>query len=67
MPMVTISMFSGRDHDQKAAIADGVSAAISEHARVEKEDVWVRFDDVKRADWFVGGHLYEGGDPTTGA
>ena len=47
------------DHQESTAgarneIARRVTQAISEVAQLPKEAVWVVFEDVKPADWFVG-------------
>lgn len=39
---------------RKAAVADKVSKVISEEMGVSQGDVWVVFEDVGAADWFVG-------------
>ena len=39
---------------RKAAVAHKVSKVISEEMGVSQGDVWVVFEDVGAADWFVG-------------
>ena len=39
---------------KKAAIAEKVTAAISETTGLNKDDVWVVFEEVAARDWYVG-------------
>jgi 4-oxalocrotonate tautomerase family enzyme len=55
MPFIHIHWFEGRDDEQKAEVAQRVTEAIVEVGKAKREDVWVRFDDSARADWYFGG------------
>ena len=44
-----------------AALADRVTQAFVDVTKVQKEQVWIVFHDVKRADWAMGGRLLESG------
>ena len=57
MPMVTIDWLEGRTAQQKAQLADAFTRAFVEVAQVSKDQVWIIFRDVKRADWAMGGKL----------
>ena len=57
MPMVTIEWLEGRTPQQKAQLADAVTNAFVEIAKVSKDQVWIVFQDVKRSDWAMGGRL----------
>ena len=54
MPFVNIRILEGHSQQRKNEIARRVTQAISEVAQLPKEAVWVVFEDVKPADWFVG-------------
>ena len=54
MPFVTIRMVAGHSHARKDAIAERVTAAISEVTQLPKDAVWVVFEDVAADDWYVG-------------
>jgi 4-oxalocrotonate tautomerase len=54
MPFVTIRILEGHSQARKDEITRRVTAAISEVAELPKEMIWVVFEDVKAADWYVG-------------
>ena len=60
MPVVTIEWLEGRSAQQKARLVDALTSAFVEIAQTPKEQVWVVFRDVKRADWAMAGKLLEG-------
>jgi 4-oxalocrotonate tautomerase family enzyme len=55
MPFVHIHWFEGRDDEQKAEVAQRVTEALVEAGKTKREDVWVKFDDSARSDWYFGG------------
>lgn len=55
MPFVHIHWFEGRNDEQKAELARRVTEAMVEVGKAKREDVWVRFDDSAKADWYFGG------------
>ena len=57
MPVVTVEWLEGRSHQQKRDLAKAVTQAFVEIAQVPKEQVWIVFRDVPRADWAIGGQL----------
>ena len=57
MPMVTVEWLEGRTPQQKAQLADAVTNAFVEIAKVSKDQVWIVFQDVKRSDWAMAGKL----------
>ena len=50
MPVVTVEWLEGRTPQQKQALADALTNAFVNIARVSKDQVWIVFRDVKRAD-----------------
>lgn len=54
MPFVSIRMVEGRTEDQKNEIARRVAAAVSEVTGLPKTDVWITFEDISTADWYIG-------------
>jgi 4-oxalocrotonate tautomerase len=54
MPFVNIRILEGHSQQRKNEIARRVTQAISDVAQLPKDAVWVVFEDVKPADWFVG-------------
>ena len=57
MPMITVEWLEGRTQEQKAQLAEALTQAFMEIAKVSKDQVWIVFRDVKRSDWAMGGHL----------
>ena len=57
MPIVTVEWLEGRAHQQKRQLAEAMTQAFVEIAHVPKEQMWIVFRDVSRADWAIGGKL----------
>ena len=57
MPMITVEWIEGRTPPQKAQLAEAVTQAFVDIAKVSKEQVWIVFRDVKRSDWAMAGQL----------
>ena len=57
MPVITIEWLEGRTTQQKAQLADAMTSAFVEIAKVSKDQVWIVFQDVKRSDWAMAGKL----------
>ena len=57
MPVITIEWLEGRTTQQKAQLADAVTNAFVEIAKVSNDQVWIVFKDVKRSDWAMSGKL----------
>ena len=57
MPMVTVDWLEGRTPQQKAQLADAITSAFVEVAKVSKDQVWIVFRDVTRSNWSMGGKL----------
>jgi 4-oxalocrotonate tautomerase len=55
VPFVNIRILEGHSPQRKDEIARRVTEAISEVAELPKAAVWVVFEDVARADWYVAG------------
>lgn len=62
MPMVTVEWLEGRTQQQKAQLAKAMTQAFMDVAKVQKEQVWIVFRDVKRSDWAMSGTLLENAD-----
>ena len=59
MPVITVEWLEGRTPQQKAQLADAMTQAFVEIAKVQKEQVWIVFRDVKRSDWAMAGKLLD--------
>ena len=57
MPIVNISLYSGRTTEQKSKIAKAVTKAISESAGVNDSDTIVLFHDIEKTNWANAGNI----------
>jgi len=57
MPIVRVSMHSGRTAAQKAELARAITEAIVKIARTTPEATTVIFEDVPKENWATGGVL----------
>jgi 4-oxalocrotonate tautomerase len=57
MPLVQITMLSGRTVDQKRKIAQRITDVIVEEARTERQAVVVTFHEVSKESYASGGVL----------
>ena len=55
MPIVRVSMASGRTAEQKKALAVDITEAMVRHCGGHADHVYVVFEDVHPDDWTVGG------------
>jgi 4-oxalocrotonate tautomerase len=58
MPVVRVSWFEGKNHDQKAAVAADITESIVRHTGTDANYIYVIFEDVKASDWAGAGKLY---------
>jgi 4-oxalocrotonate tautomerase len=54
MPFVNIRLVGGRSQEQKDEISKRVVDGISDVLQLPRNDIWVVFEDVAAADWYVG-------------
>ncbi|CAM5571813.1 hypothetical protein ATER59S_04906 [Aquamicrobium terrae] len=59
MPFVNIRILKGHSQQRKNEIARRVTDAVSEVAELPREAIWVVFEDVAAADWYVAGTTVE--------
>jgi 4-oxalocrotonate tautomerase len=57
MPVVTIEWFAGRSPEQKSEIAKKVTEALSESGGVPADQVWIKFVDLPKSEWAIGGQI----------
>ncbi len=55
MPMVTVDWLEGRTPQQKSQLAEALTEAFVEIAKIPREQVWIVFKGAKRSDWAMGG------------
>lgn len=58
MPVVRVSWFEGKDHQQKEKVAAEITESIVRHTATDPNYIYVIFEDVKTSDWSGGGKLY---------
>lgn len=57
MPIVRVSMFTGRTHEQKAELAQAITDAVVKIGKTTPDATLVVFEDVRREDWAQAGKL----------
>lgn len=57
MPYVTVKMLEGRTDEQKRALVEKVTAAVSETIDAPPEKVFVFLEDLKKSEYAVNGKL----------
>ncbi|MEE2700834.1 MAG: tautomerase family protein [Chloroflexota bacterium] len=57
MPIVRVSMFTGRTHEQKAELAQAITDAVVRIGKTTPDATLVVFEDVRREDWAQAGKL----------
>ena len=65
MPVVRVSWFEGKDHDQKQKVAAEITESIVRNTATDPNYIYVIFEDVKPADWAGAGKLF--GAPSEGS
>ena len=59
MPVVKIEWLAGRTPQQKARLAEAITQTFVDVVHVQKDQVWIVFEDVPRSDWAMGGRLLD--------
>ena len=57
MPMITVEWLEGRTQVQKTQLAEALTNAFVDIAKVSKDQVWIALHNVKRSDWAMAGTL----------
>ena len=58
MPVVRVSWFEGKSHDQKEKVAAEITESIVRNTGTDANYIYVIFEDVKPADWAGAGKLF---------
>ena len=58
MPVVRVSWFKGKNHDQKAKVAAEITESIFRNTGTDPKYIYVIFDDVKPSDWAGEGKTF---------
>ena len=57
MPIIRVEMWTGRTHEQKAAIAKAITDAVVNIGRTTPDATIVVFQDIAKEDWAQGGKM----------
>lgn len=55
MPYVTVKLLEGRSEEQKKALVEKVTEAVSETANAPKEKIVVFIEEMSKKDYAIGG------------
>jgi 4-oxalocrotonate tautomerase len=55
MPIVTVSMYSGRTQREKDRLAEAMSEEIAKILNVKKEEVIIVFQEATHGNWYTSG------------
>lgn len=55
MPIVTISMYSGRNQKEKDRLAESITDNIVKIFQVEREEVVIVFQEAPHGNWYAAG------------
>jgi 4-oxalocrotonate tautomerase len=55
MPIVTVSMYTGRSQRDKDRLAEAITEDVMNPLKVEKKDVIVVFQEIPHGDWYASG------------
>jgi 4-oxalocrotonate tautomerase len=58
MPILRVSLWSGRTKEQKAALAKALTDVMVAVANVPPESVTIQFEELPKENWATGGQLH---------
>ena len=58
MPVVRVSWFEGKNHEQKKKVAAEITESIVRNTATDPKYVYVIFEDVAPSDWAGSGELF---------
>jgi 4-oxalocrotonate tautomerase len=59
MPVLRVSMWSGKTREEKAALARALTEAMTATADVPAQAVTIQFEELPRENWATGGRLHD--------
>jgi 4-oxalocrotonate tautomerase len=59
MPFVNVRIVEGHSKERKDEMARRITSAIADVAQVPADIVWVTFEDVPAAEWYIGAQSVE--------
>lgn len=61
MPIVEISLFSGRSPEQKNDLAKAITEDFVRILNVKQESIQIIFNEVEKSNWAIAGQIFEHG------
>jgi len=58
MPVVRVSWFEGKNHEQKEKVAAEITETIARNTGTDPQYIYILFEDLKPGDWAGAGKLY---------
>ena len=58
MPILRVSLWTGRTKDQKAQLAKALTETMVDVAKVPAEAVTIQFEELPQENWATGGKLH---------
>jgi 4-oxalocrotonate tautomerase len=55
MPIVTVSMYSGRTQREKDRLAEAITDDLVKILKVERKEVIIVFEEIPHGNWYVSG------------
>jgi phenylpyruvate tautomerase PptA (4-oxalocrotonate tautomerase family) len=52
--MITVRILEGHSQETKQKIATGFTKTVMEATGLQREDIWIIFEDVAHKHWFTG-------------
>ncbi len=59
MPFVSIRIVEGHSKERKDAIARRITSVISEETQIPGNFIWITFEDIPAAEWYIGAQSVE--------
>jgi len=57
VPFIQVHMVEGRTQEQREKLAKAITDATAEILKVNKEDIWIEFNDMPKTHFATGGIL----------
>jgi len=57
MPYIQVNMVEGRAQEQREKLTKAITDAVVEILKVDKENVWIEFNDMPKTHFATGGIL----------
>jgi 4-oxalocrotonate tautomerase len=55
MPIIAVSLYSGRTKEQKSAFAEAITEAAIQILKTKREHIIITYDERPQENWFIAG------------